>query len=350
MNILNMFEERAGAIFGESPSGQTTPFSFKKLAKRAVRAMEHEVYIINDVDTAPALYTVLVSQTDAQIIQPLYTQLAHEAAQFIKSQAQKKGYAFVGEPLFRFIPDPALKSGKFSVFAENVDLNTLNRLIEEERSFLGGQAHQISQQGVPLRQAAPSHPSPASQTRLIQTPQAPAQEYAENEMGLTRMPDDLSPLGNAPVASPTAAAPDASVQLVAPAVSAAMSAAITSDAATDEAPNTPDTSSVVEESNDSISNGSATCLLIDQESGRTYTVTAPRAIIGRERTVRGIVLHDPNVSRQHAELTYEDNTWHIRDLNSTNGTLINDVDIDECILQDGDLITVGMSNLEFKGD
>ena len=40
--------------------------------------------------------------------------------------------------------------------------------------------------------------------------------------------------------------------------------------------------------------------------------------------------------------------WRIRDLNSTNGTLVNDVDVDECPLRDGDLITLGLTNLEFR--
>lgn len=92
----------------------------------------------------------------------------------------------------------------------------------------------------------------------------------------------------------------------------------------------------------------ATCLLIDRQSGRTYTASAPRTVIGRERTPGGVVLHDPNVSRSHAELSHDGQGWRIRDLNSTNGTLVNDVDVDECPLRDGDLITLGLTNLEFR--
>ena len=91
-----------------------------------------------------------------------------------------------------------------------------------------------------------------------------------------------------------------------------------------------------------------TCLLIDRQSGRTYMGTEPETIIGRERTPGGIVLHDPNVSRRHAELTYDGRVWRIHDLGSTNGTLVNDVDIDSCVLRDGDLITLGLLNLEFR--
>jgi len=92
----------------------------------------------------------------------------------------------------------------------------------------------------------------------------------------------------------------------------------------------------------------ARCMLIDRQSGRTFTANAPITIIGRERTPGGVVLHDPNVSRNHAELSFDGQGWRIRDLNSTNGTLVNDVDIDDCALREGDLITLGLTNLEFR--
>uniref|UniRef100_UPI003A933EF0 FHA domain-containing protein n=1 Tax=Paratractidigestivibacter faecalis TaxID=2292441 RepID=UPI003A933EF0 len=92
----------------------------------------------------------------------------------------------------------------------------------------------------------------------------------------------------------------------------------------------------------------ATCLLIDRQTGRTFTGSAPTAVIGRERSQAQIVLRDPNVSRRHAELRFDGRDWRIADLNSTNGTLVNDVDVKECVLRDGDLITVGLVNLEFR--
>ena len=92
----------------------------------------------------------------------------------------------------------------------------------------------------------------------------------------------------------------------------------------------------------------ASCLLIDRTSGRTYTATAPATVIGRESSQAGIVLRDPNISRRHAELSFDGRDWCITDLGSTNGTLVNDVDVRSCTLRDGDLITLGLLNLEFR--
>ena len=60
-----------------------------------------------------------------------------------------------------------------------------------------------------------------------------------------------------------------------------------------------------------------------------------------------MVLRDPNVSPPPT-LRYDGRHWHIADLRSTNGTLVNDIDVDEIILHDGNLITVGLVNLEFR--
>lgn len=89
-------------------------------------------------------------------------------------------------------------------------------------------------------------------------------------------------------------------------------------------------------------------MLIDLGNGRNYRITTERAPIGRERVSGGVVLTDPNVSRRHAELLFDGVNWSVRDLNSTNGTLVNDVDVPESRLHDGDVLTIGLTNLEFR--
>ena len=155
MSFLNEFEGRIGSIFGEAPQGYTEPFSFKKLAKRAAREMENETFEIDGVDTAPALYTVLVSSSDDSLMRPLYQKITFETAAYVAAEAQKKGYAFVGEPLVRFMVDPTLKSGKFAVFAENVDARTLADLRAEEMAFLGANSSMGGAAKRPRAQARP---------------------------------------------------------------------------------------------------------------------------------------------------------------------------------------------------
>lgn len=386
MNFLNVFEQRVGSLFGATAQGLTAPFSFKKLAKKAAREMEAETYVINGVDTAPALYTILVSSEDDLAMRPLYAQITKETAQFIEGQAQGKGYAFVGRPVVRFMADPSLKSGKFSVFAENVDAQTLNRLREEEALFLGvgssrgglgGAAGQRAAQPQPqpaarglrpIPQPAMAKPSPADsmsagldvmpQEAVLDAEQALLARGAARQIqnvplagsrqaGSPQMPA-VDSAGQAPMSAPVYQQP-AVAPAARPAAPAPAAVATPQPPAPSAAPRqVPQTVRAPQAVPAPAPAAPVTCLLIDRQSGRTYTASAPRTVIGRERTPGGVVLHDPNVSRSHAELSHDGQGWRIRDLNSTNGTLVNDVDVDECPLRDGDLITLGLTNLEFR--
>lgn len=387
MNFLNVFEQRVGSLFGATTQGVTAPFSFKKLAKKAAREMEAETFVINGVDTAPALYTILISSEDDITMRPLYAQLTKETSQFIEGQAQGKGYVFVGKPVVRFMADPSLKSGRFSVFAENVDADTLNRLREEEARFLGADSSLDGGLG-----GAASSRAQAPGMRPIPQPQPQAAPLSNMESGLDVMPQEAvleaedaffaqgraarqyqnvplvgsrasqAPAPMAPVAAPVAApapvaaaapasaasaVPAAAAGFAASAAAQAIPGAVTPQQAYAAPQPAPQTVRVAPAAPAPAANPAA-CLLIDRKSGRTFTASAPRTVIGRERSAGGIVIHDPNVSRSHAELSFDGQTWRIRDLNSTNGTLVNDVDIDECSLRDGDLITLGLTNLEFR--
>lgn len=380
MSFLSDFETRIGSVFGAAPQGYTEPFSFKKLAKRAAREMENETYEIDGVDTAPALYTVLVSASDDSLMRPLYEQITYETASFVTSQAQKKGYAFVGSPLVRFMVDPSLKSGKFAVFAENVDAGTLARLREEERAFLagnssaGGAAAQVHPHDGSRRATQPpaAAPTPAPTPSPLASVPSGAGVQPSASAGLSVLPDefvDAEPVASASASTPMPVPMAGPAPVVVPGEGpgaipvpqtqrknvplvdmrrgvnmgevAAAAAPAGAAAAAAAAGARPQHAAAPEQR-------PASCLLIDRQTGRTYTASAPATVIGRERSQAGVVLRDPNVSRRHAELSFNGRDWSIRDLGSTNGTLVNDVDVRECALRDGDLITLGLVNLEFR--
>ena len=300
MSFINEFEDRIGSIFGSAPQGYTEPFSFKKLAKQAAREMEREVLVSKGVETAPALYTVLVSAADDSLMRPFYSQITEETSAYLYAQAKLKGYGFVGTPLVRFMVDPSLRSGRFAVFAENVDAATLKRLRDEENAFLG-------------------NGSGASSSK------AKAQAKA------------------APVEEENLAAEDDEQALVDVATPSIIPVPVTQAQASHVIP-------AVEEGvePEPMAAKPPTCMLIDRQTGRTYKGEAPSALVGRERSQVDIVLSDPNVSRIHAQLSYDGTSWHVIDRRSTNGTLVNDVDVTECVLKNGDHITFGLTNLEFR--
>jgi len=69
-------------------------------------------------------------------------------------------------------------------------------------------------------------------------------------------------------------------------------------------------------------------------------------IIGRDEA--DICLHDPFVSRRHAEIRADGKRWLIFDFDSTNGALVNDLPVAGQELLDGDLIEVGYTTLIFR--
>jgi FhaA, N-terminal domain/FHA domain len=85
-------------------------------------------------------------------------------------------------------------------------------------------------------------------------------------------------------------------------------------------------------------------LLID---GRRVVIGAQGATIGRGRQA-DVVLNDPNVSRQHAEIRPRGGSWVISDLGSTNGSQLNGRRIDGPeALRPGDEIELGASVMTF---
>ncbi|HXU46662.1 MAG TPA: adenylate/guanylate cyclase domain-containing protein [Thermoanaerobaculia bacterium] len=73
---------------------------------------------------------------------------------------------------------------------------------------------------------------------------------------------------------------------------------------------------------------------------RTLPLSGARLRLGRE-VDNDIVLPDPSVSRQHAELVNRAGVWIVRDLQSTNGVLLNRAAVEEARLSAGDKLTVG---------
>lgn len=88
-------------------------------------------------------------------------------------------------------------------------------------------------------------------------------------------------------------------------------------------------------------------LLLQDGSSRTFLVNEGSNIIGRSNDA-DFRLPDTGVSRQHAEITWDGQDAVLVDLQSTNGTTVNDTPVENWLLADGDVITVGHSHIEVR--
>ncbi len=78
------------------------------------------------------------------------------------------------------------------------------------------------------------------------------------------------------------------------------------------------------------------------DGGREHMVTLGAAAVRLGRSPEcDIVLEDPGISREHAELAQVGESWEVRDLGSRNGTFVNDEPVERQRLTTGDVVRLG---------
>lgn len=90
--------------------------------------------------------------------------------------------------------------------------------------------------------------------------------------------------------------------------------------------------------------GHGVTLQLDDGSGRTYQLREGANVIGRGQDAQ-FRLPDTGVSRRHLEIRWDGQTALLQDLNSTNGTTVNNAPVQEWQLADGDVIRLGHSEI-----
>jgi len=81
-------------------------------------------------------------------------------------------------------------------------------------------------------------------------------------------------------------------------------------------------------------------------AGQSFQPSEGRTLIGRSPEC-DVFLDDVTVSRRHAELMLEGETFTIRDLGSLNGTYVNRKRIESVVLEDDDEVQIGKYRLTF---
>ncbi len=82
------------------------------------------------------------------------------------------------------------------------------------------------------------------------------------------------------------------------------------------------------------------------EQGRTVTLEGDEAVIGRGANCT-VPITDRQASRRHCRIALSDGHYSVHDLQSTNGTFLNDAPLQRAALRDGDVITIGDSRIRF---
>ncbi|MCH7725963.1 MAG: FHA domain-containing protein [Planctomycetes bacterium] len=85
-----------------------------------------------------------------------------------------------------------------------------------------------------------------------------------------------------------------------------------------------------------------------KDQGKRFDLQAPVLGVGRDRS-NAIQLHDTEISRRHAELRDSIDGYSLVDLDSSNGTYVNNEQIQRRVLRNGDRVQIGRCVLLFTG-
>jgi diguanylate cyclase (GGDEF)-like protein len=90
------------------------------------------------------------------------------------------------------------------------------------------------------------------------------------------------------------------------------------------------------------------CLVViyGDDMGRRVPLNKDVAVIGRSAKCE-LQVDQESVSRNHARISFDDKSYVIQDLGSTNGTYVNDELVDSIALRDGDQLKIGRTIFKF---
>ncbi|MGB1925702.1 MAG: FHA domain-containing protein, partial [Rubripirellula sp.] len=99
-------------------------------------------------------------------------------------------------------------------------------------------------------------------------------------------------------------------------------------------------------------NGSFGAYLVLRSSGRwsdVFRLSPPAEVVMGRASSNQIVIRDQQASRYHAKVFWKDSIWVLSDLESVNGTFLNQQRIDgDQALHEGDTIQVGGCEITFS--
>jgi neural Wiskott-Aldrich syndrome protein len=82
-------------------------------------------------------------------------------------------------------------------------------------------------------------------------------------------------------------------------------------------------------------------------NGERHLITKDRFVIGRGKQSSDLTLRDPNVSRQHAVVEFQNGVYFMVDMGSTNGVAFNGQRIARKPIDEGDVFRICDHDLHF---
>lgn len=85
----------------------------------------------------------------------------------------------------------------------------------------------------------------------------------------------------------------------------------------------------------------------DLNSSKSFEIVKPYITVGRDLDSNDFSINNPNISRTHFSISFNDISYNISDNNSTNGMIINGYKLKESVLKNGDIIEIADCTFTF---
>lgn len=284
MSILSDFEDRVGrAIEGVFAGVFRAPVQPAELARAAAKEMDRRRKLGVGKVYAPTMYSILLSPADGEVLGGFAKTLAGELEMYLRGYAHERDYQLTAKPRVRFLVDDELKLGRFEVIGELLSPEQIAEELGDEDAHGSAAPADAVNPDRGIPAPAPAIPLP------IEPPAAAADPFGLDGLDTFAPSDDgFSLPEQAPVLA-TVTVPGVSHDVV---------------------------------------------------------LAGERVTVGRLSSC-GVCLADVNVSREHAAFEREGTGWAAVDLGSTNGTLVNGERVGRRRLSDGDIVTVGITELVY---
>lgn len=268
------------------------------LAAKLVKEMESTKRVSVSHTYVGNVYTVFLCSEDRRELGPLEEHLREELAAHLEEHARTAGYSLVGPVRVRMETDPDLKLGRFGIRAE-------------------------------VTESPVDEPLPPI---VVRPPAADHQPGLRWDPGVSDRPSDAA----APVQPPLGAGMQADAGLAA--AGGPGPASLGAAGKPLARPASSETQSIP--ANVARDLDLARQVIVLREGSRKREFHKTRIVLGRSREC-DFPLDDANVSRRHAVIYWETGTPFLKDLESTNGTLLNGRPVTSGQLADGDVLTLG---------
>jgi len=303
--LERQLEKAVESTFGRAFKASVQPV---ELAHKLAKEMGDNKWVSVSRVYVPNVYEVYLSPDDYQQFAAFQDALSREMSAYLTAHAQREGWTLVGPPAIELYSDADLRLGEFGIATRTEAPSAPVRPVPQQMPP-GTPPDQMAPQAAPPDQMAPQAAPPGAPPLPPQQPVTPAQVSPQ-------VPPPPVPPPITPPAPPQGFAPTVVLPATPPPV------------VPGPAP------------------GATYCGAL-RVGADVFTIADGGAIIGRSRRA-DIVLSDPNVSRQHAEVRREGDSYVVLDLDSTNGVFVNGRPAKRATLQEGDVIELGATRLRFE--